>query len=78
MQAHWIGSDYAKPGVAGNLISRTNVPDIRLQFRDETLTEERSYVSACAQKYTHKPTLVACCFFAFCFKLGLKWSTHPP
>ncbi|KAF5283821.1 hypothetical protein FQA39_LY04641 [Lamprigera yunnana] len=40
MKEYWLGPDYTKEGVAGNDISRTNVPDIRVGFRYETLIEE--------------------------------------
>lgn len=36
----WLGPNYTKEGVAGNDISRTNVPDIRVAFRYETLIDE--------------------------------------
>lgn len=37
---HWLGSNYTNEGVSGNDISRTNVPDIRVAFRYETLLYE--------------------------------------
>ena len=40
MKEYWLGVDYIKEGVQGNDISRTNVPDIRVAFRYETLVEE--------------------------------------
>lgn len=33
-QSHWIGKEYYKRGPNGNDIHRTNVPHIRLEFRD--------------------------------------------
>ncbi|XP_065211003.1 AMP deaminase 2 isoform X2 [Planococcus citri] len=41
---HWLGPNYTKEGVAGNDITRTNVPDIRVAFRYETLIEELSNI----------------------------------
>ncbi|KAK7578161.1 hypothetical protein V9T40_010366 [Parthenolecanium corni] len=41
---HWLGPNYTKEGVAGNDITRTNVPDIRIAFRYETLIEELSNI----------------------------------
>ncbi|ESN91038.1 hypothetical protein HELRODRAFT_104268 [Helobdella robusta] len=38
----WLGPNYTKEGVAGNDMSRTNVPDIRVAFRHETFLEELS------------------------------------
>ncbi|XP_026332916.1 AMP deaminase 2 isoform X2 [Hyposmocoma kahamanoa] len=40
MKQYWLGPNYVKEGVAGNDISRTNVPDIRVSFRHETLLDE--------------------------------------
>ena len=36
----WLGQAYAKEGCAANEIARTNVPDIRIAYRYETLLEE--------------------------------------
>lgn len=33
-QSHWIGKEYFKRGPDGNDIRKTNVPHIRLEFRD--------------------------------------------
>ena len=38
----WLGPNYTKEGVAGNDMSRTNIPDIRVAFRYETALEELS------------------------------------
>ncbi|KAI8374110.1 uncharacterized protein BYT42DRAFT_500179 [Radiomyces spectabilis] len=40
IKKHWIGHEWYKPGVAGNDMQKTNVPNIRVQFRHETLLEE--------------------------------------
>ncbi|CAB3248653.1 unnamed protein product [Arctia plantaginis] len=40
MKQYWLGPNYMKEGVAGNDITRTNVPDIRISFRHETLLDE--------------------------------------
>ncbi|XP_028163649.1 AMP deaminase 2 isoform X4 [Ostrinia furnacalis] len=40
MKQYWLGPNYMKEGVAGNDITRTNVPDIRVSFRYETLLDE--------------------------------------
>ncbi|XP_037083679.1 AMP deaminase 2-like isoform X2 [Pollicipes pollicipes] len=37
---HWLGPNYTREGVAGNDVSRTNLPDIRVSYRYETLLEE--------------------------------------
>ncbi|KAK3882003.1 hypothetical protein Pcinc_013589 [Petrolisthes cinctipes] len=36
----WIGPNYTRDGVAGNDIKRTNVPNIRVAYRHETLLDE--------------------------------------
>lgn len=40
MKEYWLGPNYTKEGVEGNDISRTNVPDMRVSYRHETLLEE--------------------------------------
>eukprot|EP00697_Spironema_sp_BW2_P010243 gnl/Spiro4/25393_TR12662_c0_g1_i1.p1 gnl/Spiro4/25393_TR12662_c0_g1~~gnl/Spiro4/25393_TR12662_c0_g1_i1.p1 ORF type:complete len:748 (-),score=211.67 gnl/Spiro4/25393_TR12662_c0_g1_i1:98-2341(-) len=49
VKAHWLGINYYKKGVDGNDPSRTNVPNIRLDFRHNTLQQElvclRNYAS---------------------------------
>ncbi|VIO88204.1 adenosine monophosphate deaminase, putative [Brugia malayi] len=40
VKVHWLGPNYKEEGVLGNDISRTNVPDIRVSFRHETLVDE--------------------------------------
>ena len=42
MKQFWLGQNYMKEGVAGNDMSRTNIPDIRIAFRYETYLEELS------------------------------------
>jgi len=41
---HWLGTNYTMEGVAGNEVSRTNVPNIRVAYRYETLVDELSNV----------------------------------
>ncbi|CAB3248657.1 unnamed protein product [Arctia plantaginis] len=36
----WLGPEYMQEGPAGNDITHTNVPDVRISFRHETLKEE--------------------------------------
>lgn len=40
IKARWLGKSWYKPGEDGNDISQTNVPDIRLCYRYETLLDE--------------------------------------
>ncbi|KAG8247207.1 AMP deaminase 3 [Homalodisca vitripennis] len=44
MKQYWLGPNYTKEGVAGNDITRTNVPDIRVAYRSETLVDELSNI----------------------------------
>ena len=41
---HFLGEHYAEPGSQGNEIRLTNVPDIRVRYRQELLDEERSFI----------------------------------
>jgi AMP deaminase len=44
MKQRWLGLDYHLPGVAGNNVAKTNVPNIRQAFRHKTLEEEHSMI----------------------------------
>lgn len=37
---HWVAEEYWRPGPDGNDIHKTNVPNLRLRFRQDTYTEE--------------------------------------
>lgn len=41
---HWLGPSYFVKGPRGNNVAKSNVPDIRLRFREETLQEELDLV----------------------------------
>eukprot|EP01084_Bolivina_argentea_P263821 446683_1 len=43
---HYIGENYESPGAEGNDIRQTNVPDIRIQYRHETLVSERRFLES--------------------------------
>lgn len=47
VKKYWLGPNYKREGVAGNDITRTNVPDIRVSYRYETLIEELSNIFKC-------------------------------
>ncbi|KAK6350970.1 AMP deaminase, variant 2 [Orbilia javanica] len=51
LKTRWLGNGWYKRGVAGNDMEKTNVPNIRLQFRDETLMQELEMID----KYTSSP-----------------------
>ncbi|KAL7414079.1 AMP deaminase [Mrakia frigida] len=40
VKRHWLGDRWFYPGVEGNDINKTNVPNIRLEYRNSTLIEE--------------------------------------
>eukprot|EP00030_Apusomonadida_sp_AF-17_P007641 a842310_27.p1 GENE.a842310_27~~a842310_27.p1 ORF type:complete len:776 (-),score=337.39 a842310_27:17-2320(-) len=42
----WLGPQYLEPGHRGNSINKTNVPNIRLCFREEMLSIERALVAS--------------------------------
>ncbi|KAK6534447.1 AMP deaminase [Arthrobotrys megalospora] len=52
LKTRWLGNAWYKRGVAGNDMEKTNVPNIRMQFRDETLMQELEMID----KYTSSPT----------------------
>ncbi|KAI9111439.1 hypothetical protein K1719_017129 [Acacia pycnantha] len=45
-KAHWLGDKYYLRGSEGNDIHKTNVPNLRISFRDETWKEEMQYIYA--------------------------------
>nr|XP_043635920.1 AMP deaminase-like [Erigeron canadensis] len=44
LKSHWIGQEYYKRGPDGNDIRKTNVPHIRLEFRDMIWREEMQQI----------------------------------
>ncbi|XP_071959128.1 AMP deaminase 2-like isoform X2 [Antedon mediterranea] len=49
MKDYWLGRNWRLEGAAGNDITRTNVPGIRVVFRHETLLEELSTICSAAR-----------------------------
>ncbi|KAF8975974.1 AMP deaminase [Entomortierella lignicola] len=49
IKKHWIGKKWYLPGVEGNDMAKTNVPNIRVAFRSETLHEELSMLQRYSQ-----------------------------
>ncbi|GAA5855162.1 hypothetical protein JCM5353_005899 [Sporobolomyces roseus] len=45
IKRHWLGPDWYKVGVHGNLIHKTNVPNLRAEYRQATLMEERDMIA---------------------------------
>lgn len=46
IKRHWLGQHWYLPGAAGNDINKTNVPNLRLEYRRQTLVEELSMIRA--------------------------------
>ncbi|RPB24725.1 AMP deaminase [Terfezia boudieri ATCC MYA-4762] len=44
VKARWLGPDYMLPGVAGNNMDKSNVPNIRTAFRHQVLMEEHAMI----------------------------------
>uniref|UniRef100_A0A8C1UPM2 AMP deaminase 2 n=1 Tax=Cyprinus carpio TaxID=7962 RepID=A0A8C1UPM2_CYPCA len=49
VKSNWLGPHYLKEGQEGNDIRRTNVPDIRVAYRFETLCEELNLITQAVQ-----------------------------
>lgn len=45
IKKHWLGSDFGKGGINGNDVEKTNVPDIRVAYREETLLTEYDLIN---------------------------------
>lgn len=45
-KAHFLGANYMLPGAQGNDIRQSNVPSIRLQYRQEQLEAEKAFIAA--------------------------------
>ncbi|KAI5776656.1 hypothetical protein EDC01DRAFT_681312 [Geopyxis carbonaria] len=44
LKARWLGNDFHLPGIGGNNMDKSNVPNIRISFRHETLQEELAMI----------------------------------
>ncbi|KAI0712032.1 AMP deaminase [Earliella scabrosa] len=44
VKRHWLGQTWYLPGAAGNDINKTNVPNLRLEYRRQTLLEELAMI----------------------------------
>jgi AMP deaminase len=43
-KVQWLGAQYEQEGVAGNDPSCSNVPDIRVSYRSESVQSERHFL----------------------------------
>merc|ERR1712183_682305 len=53
---YWLGPHYMEEGPEGNDIRRTNVPDVRVSYRHETLEAELSMVFAPSLSHNNPPS----------------------
>ncbi|KAK4056829.1 AMP deaminase [Microbotryomycetes sp. JL221] len=49
VKRHWLGSDWYKEGPVSNYIHKTNVPNLRIEYRHSTLMEERTMIAQISQ-----------------------------
>ncbi|KAL8995785.1 MAG: hypothetical protein Q9169_004543 [Polycauliona sp. 2 TL-2023] len=52
LKQRWLGPNYHLPGVQGNNMAKTNVPNLREEFRHTTLQHEREMIARYAAAYT--------------------------
>ncbi|GAA6048249.1 hypothetical protein JCM3770_006503 [Rhodotorula araucariae] len=45
VKRHWLGPEWYLEGKEGNLIHKTNVPNLRAEYRNATLMEERNMIA---------------------------------
>ncbi|KZT11831.1 AMP deaminase [Laetiporus sulphureus 93-53] len=45
LKRHWLGQYWYLPGAAGNDINKTDVPNLRLEYRRQTMVEELSMIN---------------------------------
>ncbi|CAL1540663.1 unnamed protein product [Lymnaea stagnalis] len=53
VKKHWLGPNYLSEGISGNDVSRTNVPDIRVAYRYDTLVDELRCICRGAKGLDH-------------------------
>ncbi|KAL8712420.1 MAG: hypothetical protein Q9220_003268 [cf. Caloplaca sp. 1 TL-2023] len=51
LKQRWLGPNYNLPGVQGNNVAKTNVPNLREDFRHNTLEHERQMIARYAAAY---------------------------
>eukprot|EP00299_Pterocystis_sp_00344_P017295 c8671_g1_i1.p1 GENE.c8671_g1_i1~~c8671_g1_i1.p1 ORF type:complete len:692 (+),score=126.33 c8671_g1_i1:48-2123(+) len=54
VKAMWVGEQWSKPFTAGNDVNKTNVPNIRIQYREDVLRQEYDFLAAAKAKATGK------------------------
>ncbi|KAK9640893.1 AMP deaminase, variant 2 [Aspergillus fumigatus] len=56
LKKRWLGANCSLRGVAGNNVAKSNVPDIREQFRHETLLGELALIEQYSDRHIDCPT----------------------
>ncbi|KAL8736521.1 MAG: hypothetical protein Q9181_002415 [Wetmoreana brouardii] len=59
LKQRWLGPNYHLPGVQGNNVAKTNVPNLREEFRHHTLQHEREMIARYAAAYATSAQLSA-------------------
>ncbi|KAF4311114.1 Adenosine/AMP deaminase [Botryosphaeria dothidea] len=59
VKQRWLGANYHLPGVAGNDMSKVNVPNIREAFRHETLQAELQMISRYTNNANTEPLSIS-------------------
>jgi AMP deaminase len=54
VKQYWLGEDYWMPGLRGNDVTKTNVPDIRVAYRHEALVSELENVCNAGLKHSER------------------------
>ena len=62
VKAFWIGANYWKGGIAGNDIHRTNLPNLRVRYREVALAEELRLVRTQPARSLSTATRPVSCF----------------
>lgn len=55
VKRHWLGPEWYREGKDGNLIHKTNVPNLRAEYRHATLSEERNMVRRLVRSLHPRP-----------------------
>nr|KAK5448588.1 AMP deaminase [Exophiala xenobiotica] len=53
LKRRWLGKYCYLPGVLGNDVAKSNVPDVREAFRHETLKAEHAFIARYTRDYSH-------------------------
>ncbi|KAM0752234.1 AMP deaminase [Meredithblackwellia eburnea MCA 4105] len=54
VKRHWLGPNWFVPGVEGNEIHKSNVPDLRIEYRHQTLREEQGMIARSSWRHAQR------------------------